>query len=102
MTPAEIIANTIQECQFDPLAMSVKSGASEILEALSDAGFVVVPKEPTRAMLDAALAEWQERVRSKTARGAFGEHGPEHPIRENYRVMLGAVGQHRPGGKDAV
>ena len=39
--PVEVIAETIKNTGFDPLAMTAEQGAEEIVTALRDAGYFI-------------------------------------------------------------
>lgn len=68
--------------------------ADAILAALSAAGWVVVPREPTEAMLDAAFADavaWLERVDIGNTDCKSDRERSAEPNRSIYRAMLAAA-----------
>lgn len=67
---------------------------SAIRSALSAAGWVVVPREPTEAMLDAAFADavaWLERVDIGNTDCKSDRERSAEPNRSIYRAMLAAA-----------
>ena len=57
-TPHEVLARHLHGCE----ALGAEEGSNVLLEALSRAGYVVVPREPTDAMHEAAwsFSEYRE------------------------------------------
>lgn len=95
----EAVARAIDPGAFDPFrcapdeqredALLMADAAIAAYEAsLRAEGFVVVPREPTEAMIDAAEALWRERLIDKARRGAFGEDGTRKPFVLNWHAML--------------
>lgn len=56
MSPEEVIARAIHDL-FDPYDKAAAEVTSRILSALKSAGLVVVPEEPTEAMIVAGITE---------------------------------------------
>ena len=75
-------------------AMIYETQAGCHLAALSAAGWVVVPREPTEAMLDAAFADavaWLERVDIGNTDCKSDRERSAEPNRSIYRAMLAAA-----------
>lgn len=84
MSPEEVIARAIHDL-FDPYDKAAAEVTSRILSALKSAGLVVVPEEPTEAMMKAADQAYDTAphdriyraiIRAATSPGAPGTAGP--------------------------
>ncbi len=90
MTPEEIIAKAVFDIQFEDHMRAVPSveppysifsrEARRSIAALASHGYVIVPKEPTEAMIEAGWGEW-------TWAGEDADSSPD----ESYRAMINAA-----------
>ena len=75
MSARDVIADWLDDYIGYRSASELKSDADAILAALEAAGYAVVPKEPTEAMLNSG---WRER-------------GQQHSMTAVYKAMLAAA-----------
>lgn len=99
-TPREVLIERVRQAfegsPFEAEDSMCGDGADAMLDALKDAGYVIVPKEPTGAMLDAAPEEgvtWNEDSRGYASAfyqsmvEAFEPQKSPPPAREGQRRL---------------
>jgi hypothetical protein len=78
---AEWLTLWIADCDFEETSSDY--AAAKLVRALSEAGYVIVPREPTAEMIEAHIEE---------CAGDAGEAGPDR-IRSCWHAMVEAVGR---------
>lgn len=74
----------------------------ERLQAVRE-GWVLVPREPTEAMIKACVDVWQSRLRHKAALGRLlSSSNPRESFRQNYAAMIAAAPKSVEDSEDAA
>ena len=73
-------------CEFGHPRDAIKVAADEVLKAIEDAGLVIVPREPTEAMLEAGDGSDSEGGYETYARGIYDTNA-----RRIYTAMIEAA-----------
>jgi hypothetical protein len=92
-TAFSVIADAV-DATFMQRGFRANRHAAAILEALNDAGFAIVPKEPTTAMICGALEASLEIMAENgvNALSPFGDYPPPGEVTKRcYRAMIKSV-----------
>ena len=75
-------------CEFGHPRDAIKVAADDVLKAIEDAGLVIVPREPTDAMLDAGFAILTDKEITREDGSVHIVDGDEEAV---YTAMISAA-----------